>query len=84
MEKKGKKKEKGETKREGTGDNRTVSVFNYLSTCRISYHRGGIIVGRNFARLFFVFARLVGEGRQWPSLTCSSAQFRDFIRKRRR
>lgn len=37
MEKKGKKKEKGETKREGTGDNRTVSVFNYRIFPRVVY-----------------------------------------------
>lgn len=37
MEKKGKKKEKEETKREGTGDNRTISVDSIIVSFHVSY-----------------------------------------------
>lgn len=84
---KGKERKKQRRKKEGEksyGEKSYRPLFPYsiIASFHVSYTSRRDSGRRKFCT-FFCAGRLVGEGRQWY-LTCLSAQFRDFIRKRRR
>lgn len=80
-EKKGRNKEGRRKGKNRMGKNRIVHCSR-IRLSHLSTYTSRRDSGRQKFCTFFCTG-LVGEGRQWY-LTCLSAQFRDFIRKRRR
>lgn len=81
-ERKGRNKEGRRKGKNRMGKNRIVHCSR-IRLSHLSTYTSRRDSGRQKFCTFFCAGRLVGEGRQWY-LTCLSAQFRDFIRKRRR
>lgn len=81
-ERKGRNKEGRRKGKNRMGKNRIVHCSR-IRLSHLSTYTSRRDSGRRKFCTFFCAGRLVGEGRQWY-LTCLSAQFRDFIRKRRR